>query len=591
MTIQQLTRERLFAVTETQRRLQPGQITQGEILKIYPNNKAQIQLGTQTMVAQLEASLSIGERYHFQVQSTDEFIHLKVIGDRLTKQTETNARNLLNALSLKVNNEKADFVQTLMNEKVPFDRKRLVQAFKLMEQMDKKSGAKDIIRQIFARGLPLETSVFKAIHATRVNGFSDEMKGLLHQLRQVPATTPLHQTLVNQLSQLIERPAMTEVVFAEQILSGSTSEQQHLLSIVKNLSLIDKHIDLTSWQHSLLTSAKEKQPPLQTNEVNLRQALRQMNTNGVRLQVEAQQFLEKWGQLIQRSATTDTPLTEKEFSQIKNKLTRNILPFLTTEHGDRLQSISNNRMQMTTLHTLLQTLSNEQTFTKTDQLLTAVKQQEMFLNSSIKEQLLIQIQQVLSSTGLSYEHTLLQNMAEEEQVATIKSLLIQLTQQADGTLNERAQQLLHLINGLQLQSMNESNNFIQASLLVPGEKLHLNNDLYLDFESKKKADGKVDPDYCRILFYLDLSNLKETIIDMNIQKRLVTITIFNEYGLPENGWEPLQQTLRENLSLIDYQLFTVSFKPLHQLDSKRQSNTSLQSSASEHSYEGFDYRI
>lgn len=44
-------------------------------------------------------------------------------------------------------------------------------------------------------------------------------------------------------------------------------------------------------------------------------------------------------------------------------------------------------------------------------------------------------------------------------------------------------------------------NFIQASMQIPGGKLATNNDLYIEFESKKTEEGQINPDYCRILFY------------------------------------------------------------------------------------------
>src|SRR5699024_10101587 len=117
------------------------------------------------------------------------------------------------------------------------------------------------------------------------------------------------------------------------------------------------------------------------------------------------------------------------------------------------------------------------------------------------------------------------NATFNQSFPSIKSMLIQYIQQNNASNNEQAQQLLHIMNGLQLQSIHETNSFIYASLQIPGEKLHLNNDLQLEFESKKTEDGKINPDYCRILFYLELTNLDETIIDMHIQNRYISITV------------------------------------------------------------------
>ncbi|ALX47452.1 hypothetical protein AOX59_01850 [Lentibacillus amyloliquefaciens] len=60
------------AIFNSSQLLRPGQIIQGNIVKIYPDQKAQIQLGTHKMTAQLETSLTVSARYHFQVQPSDD---------------------------------------------------------------------------------------------------------------------------------------------------------------------------------------------------------------------------------------------------------------------------------------------------------------------------------------------------------------------------------------------------------------------------------------------------------------------------------------------------------------------------------------
>src|SRR5699024_1968337 len=113
------------------------------------------------------------------------------------------------------------------------------------------------------------------------------------------------------------------------------------------------------------------------------------------------------------------------------------------------------------------------------------------------------------------------------QQQTIKSLLLQMMQ-SNSQMNEKLMPFIHLINGLQLQSVHETQNMIQATIQLPGEKFILPKDLYFQFEGKKTEDGKLDPDHCRILFVLQLQHLDETIIDMFIQKRIVSLTIYND---------------------------------------------------------------
>src|SRR5699024_1722723 len=108
--------------------LQAGQIVQGHILKLYPNHKAEIQIGLHKLIAQLEASLTLDERYNFQVQTTDNVIYLKVLGDKLTKQANQNGMALLKQLGLKGNKHHAAFLQSLIAEGIPFDIVQLKQA-------------------------------------------------------------------------------------------------------------------------------------------------------------------------------------------------------------------------------------------------------------------------------------------------------------------------------------------------------------------------------------------------------------------------------------------------------------------------------
>src|SRR5699024_11824506 len=83
--------------------LRPNQFRRVHIIKLYPNHKALVQLGDEKKIAQLEASLAVGKQYHFQVQENKAIIHLKVLGQPLTDETEIDISNLLKNLGIKVN--------------------------------------------------------------------------------------------------------------------------------------------------------------------------------------------------------------------------------------------------------------------------------------------------------------------------------------------------------------------------------------------------------------------------------------------------------------------------------------------------------
>ena len=75
-----------------------------------------------------------------------------------------------------------------------------------------------------------------------------------------------------------------------------------------------------------------------------------------------------------------------------------------------------------------------------------------------------------------------------------------------------------------------------------------------------KDDGKIDSDFARVLFYLQMESIKETVIDMQVQNRIVSLTVFNE----NTKLQPLAQGLKELLAIgleeKGYQLSGVQIK-------------------------------
>src|SRR5699024_8338084 len=58
-----------------------GKIIQVKITKIYPNNRAAIQIGNHKLIAEITTSLSVGKQYFFQVQKPDN-VQLRVLGEQ-----------------------------------------------------------------------------------------------------------------------------------------------------------------------------------------------------------------------------------------------------------------------------------------------------------------------------------------------------------------------------------------------------------------------------------------------------------------------------------------------------------------------------
>lgn len=603
MGIHQITRDRIMNITSTEQTLRAGQIVQGKILKIYPNNKAQIQLGSQIMVAQLELALAVGEQYHFRVETADEVIHLKVIGEHLKSRAQTDIAALIKNLGLKVNRANINFVQELINQKIPFEKNDLIRAFSLLENVKNKSEAQQVLKEMIIQKLPITDSVFNALLTKSTTTLSDQMKAVLQQLRQYENPTQLQQNLINRLSQMSELPLTNNNQIITKIMAEATVNNQQTFDVLKVAGLIDHKVDFSTWKSQWKTFSSQQNitslnasnqqlsgvnMPFPVNVEMIEQTLQQMKTVQLELRTASQITVNKWASFINETVIKSTPLSDQNFAQLKQEINEKIMPLLTRNQQDQIVKLmQNNPVQLRELLSTLQTYTNDQTYTKIDEVLTTLNRQDPFSVLPAKDQFLGQVRQMLLFSGLTHENLLAQDTAQQTS-QTVKSMLIQMIQQGDPVSGERGQQLLHFINGLQLQSVHEMGNFIQASMQVPGEKLGLNNDLFLEFESKKTEDGKINPDYCRILFYLNLSSLKETIIDMQIQKRLVSVTVFNDHEHMKGQAVTLQPMLKQGLESVGYQLSNVVTKPLQEMNGEKKT---LASQTFQNSYEGIEFRI
>ncbi len=578
-------------IHQEQQKLRPGQIIQGKILKIYPDNKAQIQLGSKNLIAQLEASLSIEGRYHFQVQSSEETIHLKVLGEELQSQSKSVAWNLIEQLGLKTTKSNIALVNKIISQGISFDRTQLKNALQLLDTIKHKGPAQQELVEMIKRNLPITENVFNALNSKNSTDLTTQMRELLKQLK--PSTD-----LTFKMEQIINPPVSEKVSLTRQINADNTSNRQQIFQVLKSVGLLDKAVDFATWKsawgqpkailekNGTSTHSLDMKIPFHLNTNVIVKAMEQVVLNKQALVTHSEEILNLFENKLRQKVVADTVLTQKEFTDLKEQLFQKITPHLSAASEQSIRVLSNNSLHLEHVLSVLKTFSDQRTYTQLTTALSSIKLDNLFTNASPKEQFLQQINQVLQYTGLSYENNIATNLKEDNK--SIKSMLLQLLQHSDGTIQEKAGQLLHFINGMQLNSVNESANFIQASMQIPAEKLGLTKDMELEFESRKTADGKIDPDYCRILFYLNLEHLKQTVIDMNIQKRSVSVTIYNdEYPKLKDYTQSIQPVLSQGLDALNYHLSSIHFKALQ--EQKKTGTDRIKPYQS--SYQGVDYRI
>lgn len=169
---------------------------------------------------------------------------------------------------------------------------------------------------------------------------------------------------------------------------------------------------------------------------------------------------------------------------------------------------------------------------------------------------------------------------KEELTNTLKPLLMQVAEHTESAnVKQQAQQLIHHLTAQQLNGAGPFQTMIQFPL---NTGTYQSNAL-LKWEGKKTKSGVFDPDFCRILFYLDLEHLRETTVDVNVQKRVVTIRIYNDTHQLNELIERFEPLLKKNLESAGYQLSSLK-------QSKGQPRKSGDQSSPIH-LDGVDFRI
>lgn len=597
MTIMHVNRHKFTSpVTNQPLVLRNGQIVQGEIVKIYPENKAEIRIGTYRLIAEINTSLIVGKKYFFQVnESENQMIQLRVIGDAFKQNIEQNLLQLLDKLGLKTNRHVIQFLRTLLAEKIPFTRQQLQQANNILNSMNDKQEALPILQEMFVKRLPINENVFQALYTLRTNELAPLLNQLSTDLQKLPSTD-VQKQLLRLIEQILSRPQKND--FSTHFLQAETISKNELKtllqSVAKNVFPNESTPFIRERVGQIVQFFFRSTDTFTVKQLN--DYLLKLINQASNLKSTAKEIVNQFPSLQSGSMTND------EFVPLQRQIQTKIVPLLPEVIQKTFveQLRQNSQTTQPTFTQFVQLLTNEQMYQLFEEAVKAFQQESNQLHTLMKTRFLSYVQQFIQSIGMLDEHhikvnveRLLANRVDQpfQQTQTVKTLLMNLLQDGNSTVNEKIQPMIHFINGLQLQSVYESQNMIQAMLQLPGEKFALPKDLFFQFEGKKNEDGTLDADHCRILFMLQLQNISETVIDMFVQKRIVSLTVYNDYvNRLNNTRENLVQILEKKLNELNFQLSTIKWKPLvteKTEDAKRNEPNIVV----ERTKERFDFRI
>jgi hypothetical protein len=574
--------------------LQPDQVVYGKIEKIYPNNTALVQIGGQKFVAELQVPITVNERYWFQVLASNEMLMLKVLDELSTNAAngkindEHAAQQLIQKWGLSRNADK--LLRFLLKEQLPIIKDQLLQATEWLSMSEQTDVGLQAIKLMYVHRLPFTRATFEAMKALQNPlPFSQQLANLKGALMSLPEQTPASNKLLQHLTKLT---------------GGETEAKQIVLSLLETWLKDDSQAMGEKPAFSLLQ--KLNVLPAQTTETEIwekmaKQLSKDQETDSQLFALEPNHRLsgeEVKGKFADALFRLHHAVSLEETEETAEQL-RSLLSLLkngeSIDEGQIVEQLDNlyDAYIKGNLSNVSHLSANERNLLEA--IFTARIDDAASLWDST-DKIAKMLKQIVQSLGLQYEANVQNAMKtktmQETQFNELKPLLLHaLEELSQPALKETIESLVHRITGQQLLAQ-EQGPIQQIFMQIPFRFGNHITDVTIQWQGKKQKSGSIDPNYCRILFYLDLQLLKETVIDVHIQNRVVNISIINETPGLAKVVAAMQPMLKASLEKQRYILSNV--KVIHPEKEYKSNDPPIRFSANQLSqefYSGVDYRV
>ncbi|RSL31250.1 hypothetical protein D7Z54_21400 [Salibacterium salarium] len=588
--------------------LQKGQVFEGEVIKFFPNKTAALRLGSMNVTARLEAPLHAGEKYFFQVLQNDGIPRLQVLqADHTALKSESAGQGetskVLQALGLQDNKNNQAMLRVFQSEQLPFSKDMVQQGAVILQQANAMNGeGARLLRAMNQVNLPMTLQTFQSLfQAEHGAPLSTQLQQLDTQLQtgNINTMSQTEATAVANLKQkLSQTMAMTNIDAASK--SDSTSKLVQLMqlsqsnqapqtvkegaaSLLQKTGLFPDNFGTSQW----LESFKEMmmQP---ANRETIQRLSPQTFSGQNAVTIADMEPKDLFQTVMNRLSLSEGEAGRQQLQQLLN--------LFQQADGQSKQVDFSASMLRQAMQTIQSSEGGGVTVPQERQALT-VLYQGTFTNESANtggmSAVAGQLSKLLQQLGMQHEASIAQQQPSAQQTSIsetyqepLKQSLLQHMNQLPSSIHDAAETLLHKITGHQLLAQEQQGPLQQAAVQLPLTLGNYHTDLTVQWEGRKQEDGSLHPDHCRILFYLEMENLGETVADVQIQNRLVTVNIFNEKEKPEMMMELLQPFLKERLSEQNYSLRSINWK---NIDNDTRQYRGMYESYS--GFEGVDIRI
>ncbi|TVY08798.1 hypothetical protein [Paenibacillus cremeus] len=170
--------------------------------------------------------------------------------------------------------------------------------------------------------------------------------------------------------------------------------------------------------------------------------------------------------------------------------------------------------------------------------------------------------------------------ADAKAADTLKSVLLQLSQADDisSSLKDSAQQAVQQITGQQLMlSQDRTAMFSHVTLFVPLMNANGEQTAAIHIQSRKGKNGSLDESNCRLVFDLQMKAMGDTMVDVQVVNRIVSLNIHNNLPFTQQLLEASKEEIAQGLASVGYQFISMKCSPYPEKVAADTSGTSTES--------------
>lgn len=552
--------------SQPQLTLKENQVVLGLVQKLFPEQKVLIQIGQATLVAQLETAIKGNESYWFTVKGSEHTgLKLKVmkqVEGSLTNKIDT-AKDLLEVFQLKNTKQNLALTREILKENIPITKEQLVAVTDVLKNTPNTMSSQAIHAIVFAlkQNYLISNEIIKSLISIQTSTpLVQQIDKVLQLIQAENNQSGAVKQLNNVLSNLTENQTDHFDIKLLELMKNPEQLKEHTLSSKELLNLKELHVKLSMSNDEQIKNM-------------LKQALQQNEYGIEKPQIEQ---------------TSSSPIKENQ------KLTMSNLEQIKTLLNQLVQQNEQplNKTGLNQPSSAIQFKENQQMLSQ-DEIMLIRKLAANVPLLSAKENVLDLLKTLDNKIGLQDEVKLwdqLMKGKELEDLLSLKNSLIAARNEVASTLaREEIDQLIQRFNGQTLiqQDNGPTQHFInQYPLFLP----HHQTDLTIQWDGKKREDGTIDPAFCRIIFFLSLPRLKDVMIDVQIQNRVMNISILNNNAALAALVASKSEELKQTLEMMNYRISSIAVKPFEK-ENKVNIANQVQTIKSSPFYQGVDLKI